>query len=253
MFLLLFSRVEGRRRRTSRRRHARIRNRPPPVGGKDTNNALRCPGAWGAFFAATELLQAACQCHEQAASSCMHPQEQKNFVLTCAIDLPINLAGTYRDIRLGIAKHRLTIRAIIIVEINLAEPRRCICLGFSVTNSAQTWKDLLSGSMPMHSTTSNEKAELIKLLSKARKKLDESLLLITSILYLGRGLRGTLCLGGHCPRCRPAAGTTRSGGPGAPSSGGQWTVLSQKFNEETTGSYPFKVANRSRTMRPRFL
>ena len=162
--------------------HARIHNRPPPVGGTDTNSALRCPGAWGAFFAATELLQAAGPCHEQAASSCVHPQEQKNFVLTCAIDLPINLAGTYRDIRLGIAKHRLTIRAIIIVEINLAEPRRCTCLGFSVTDSAQTRKDLLSGSMPMHSTTSNEKAELIKLLSKARKKLDESLLLIASIL-----------------------------------------------------------------------
>ena len=112
----------------------------------------------------------------------MHPQEQKNFVLTCAIDLPINLAGTYRDIRLGIAKYRLTIRAIIIVEINLAEPRRCSCLGFSGTDSTQTRKDLLNGSMPMHSTTSNEKAELIKLLSKARKKLDESLLLITSIL-----------------------------------------------------------------------
>ena len=103
-------------------------------------------------------------------------------MLTCAIDLPINLAGTYRDIRLGIAKHRLTIRAIIIVEINLAEPRRCTCLGFSVTDSAQTRKDLLNGSMPMHSTTSNEKAELIKLLSKAGKKLDESLLPIASIL-----------------------------------------------------------------------
>ena len=55
-------------------------------------------------------------------------------------------------------------------------------MGFSVTDSAQTRKDLLSGSMPMHSTTSNEKAELIKLLSKARNKLDESLLLIASIL-----------------------------------------------------------------------
>ncbi len=116
---------QGRRRRTSRRRHARIRNRPPPVGGKDTNNALRCPGAWGAFFAATELLQAAGQCHEQAASSCVRPQEQQNYVLTCAIDLPINLAGTYRNIRLGIAKYRLTIRAVIKAEINLMEPRRC--------------------------------------------------------------------------------------------------------------------------------
>ena len=92
---------------------------------KDTNNALRCPGAWGAFFAATELLQAAGQCHEQAASSCVHPQEQQNYVLTCAIDMPINLAGTYRNIRLGIAKYRLTIRAVIKAEINLMEPRRC--------------------------------------------------------------------------------------------------------------------------------
>ena len=55
-------------------------------------------------------------------------------------------------------------------------------MGFLVTNSAQTRKNLLSGSMPMHSTTSNDKAELIKLLSKARNKLDESLLLIASIL-----------------------------------------------------------------------
>ena len=55
-------------------------------------------------------------------------------------------------------------------------------MGFLVTNSAQTRKNLLSGSMPMHSTTFNDKAELIKLLSKARNKLDESLLLIASIL-----------------------------------------------------------------------
>ena len=54
-------------------------------------------------------------------------------------------------------------------------------MDFFVTNSAHTRKNLLRGSMPMHSTTFNDKAELIKVLSKTKNKLDENLLLIASI------------------------------------------------------------------------
>ena len=48
--------------------HARIRNRPPPVGGKDTNTALRCPGAWGHF----SQPQSCCRLHASATSK-QHP------------------------------------------------------------------------------------------------------------------------------------------------------------------------------------